>query len=135
MLFVTLARMGLLLLSGFGFLAGTQLSVNHLQHGEVCPIIGPIPACVIVSFGYLMIFLAAVMVQKSWSKPLFYVGWTPVFLLALFGVIIELTQSQICPQGPAGIPQCFISFAMAVICWLLFRKITRRPREIKTITD
>jgi len=135
MLFVTLARMGLLLLSGFGFLAGTQLSVNHLQHGEVCPIIGPIPACVIVFFGYLMIFLAAIIVHKSWSKTLFYFGWTPVFLLALFGVIIELTKGHICPPGPAGIPQCFLSLAMTAICWLLFRKTTQRPREIKTITD
>jgi len=125
MTFATLAHGSLLLLSGFGFLAGAQLSVNHLRHGEICPMIGPVPACIIVFFGYLMVFIATITIRKPWSKNLFYVGWAPVFLLALFGIIIELTKGNICPPGPAGIPQCFFSFAMVVICWSLFKRITR----------
>lgn len=121
-----LARGGLLFLSGFGFIAGARLSITHLQHGEICPMIGPVPACIIVFMGYFMVFVAALMIDKNWSRRIFYMGWTPVFLLALMGVIFELTRGQICPPGPAGIPQCFISLAMAGLCWLLFRRARRK---------
>jgi len=80
-----LARGGLLFLSGFGFIAGARLSITHLQHGEICPMIGPVPACIIVFMGYFMVFVAALMIDKNWSRRVFYMGWTPVFLLALMG--------------------------------------------------
>ncbi len=111
----------LLLISGFGLMAGAKLSLEHIQHGEVCPMLGPVPACIIVFLGYLAVFLAAVFIQKPWAKKLFYTGWTPVFLLAFIGVGLELIKGQTCPPGPAGIPQCFFSLAMITACWLMFR--------------
>ena len=44
-------RLALIGLAGLGMLAGAKLSVEHLQYGEVCPMLGPIPACIIVFLG------------------------------------------------------------------------------------
>jgi len=115
----------LLLLSALGTFAGLRLSLEHLQHGEVCPTLGPIPACIIVFLGYLSVLIAAVGFKKNWAVKFFYLGWTPVFLLALSGVVLELTRGHICPPGGLGIPQCFYSFAMAVIAWILFRVLRK----------
>ena len=122
-----IARFALIALSGIGTLAGARLTFEHLPHGGVCPMLGPIPACIVVFLGYLLILLSAIFLTKSASKKLFYVGWTPVFLLALMGVIVEigvmlgLIKDHICPPGALGIPQCFFSFAMVLICLVLFK--------------
>ena len=122
-----IARFALIALSGIGTLAGARLTFEHLPHGGVCPMLGPVPACIVVFLGYLLILLSAIFLTKSASKKLFYVGWTPVFLLALMGVIAEigvmlgLREDHICPPGALGIPQCFFSFAMVLICLVLFK--------------
>ena len=122
-----LPRLALIILAGFGTLAGLKLSIEHMQHGEVCPMLGPIPACIIVFIGYLCVLITAVLLKKSFVKRLFYIGWTPVFLLALMGVTVEvgvmlgLIKDHICPIGAFGIPQCFFSFAMILICLGLFK--------------
>ena len=90
---------------------------------------GPIPACIIVFLGYLSVMLAAILIKKPFSNRLFYVSWTPVFLLALIGVILELTKGHVCPPGAYGIPQCFFSFAMALICMGLFKLAQKAPRR------
>ena len=122
-----LPRLALIVLAGLGTLAGLRLSIDHMQQGEVCPMLGPIPACIIVFLGYLCVVLAAIFVKSTFSKRLFYIGWTPVFLLALMGVVVEvsvilgLIKDHICPIGAYGIPQCFFSFAMVLICLGLFK--------------
>ena len=122
------ARIALIILAGLGTFAGLRLSITHIQQGEICPVLGPIPACIIVFLGYLCVVLAAFFIKKPFTKRLFYIGWTPVFLLALMGVILELTQGHICPPGAYGIPQCFFSFAMALICLGLFKLALKAPR-------
>ena len=114
-------RIALVAIAGFGTLAGLKLSIEHIQHGEVCPMLGPVPACIIVFLGYLCVVLAALFLKRTFAKRLFYVGWTPVFLLALMGVVLELTQGHTCPPGAYSIPQCFFSLAMALICLGLFK--------------
>ena len=94
----TIARIGLRLLSGFGLTAGAGLSLEHLKTGEVCPMLGPMPACILVFLGYALVFIAGIGASKSWASKVFYIGWTPVFLLALMGVILELTRGQTCPH-------------------------------------
>lgn len=122
-----LPRLALIILAGLGTLAGLKLSLEHLQHGEVCPMLGPIPACIIVFLGYLCVVLAAIFIKRRFTRRLFYIGWTPVFLLALMGVMVEvgviigLIEDHICPIGAYGIPQCFFSFAMVLICLGLFK--------------
>jgi len=96
MTFATLAHGSLLLLSGFGFLAGAQLSVNHLRHGEICPMIGPVPACIIVFFGYLMVFIALPKVTfalraqlefRNVSSHLLWPLYAGLFLRELLGTL------------------------------------------------
>ena len=120
-----LYRLLLVLVSGFGALAGLSLTVEHIQTGEVCPHLGPIPACYLVLVAYAMIFASAFTLGKSIGVRLFVVGWIIVFGLAASGVVMELIVGETCPPGPAGIPQCFISFSMAVAC-LVFFVLARR---------
>ena len=121
----SIAHLALIVLAGLGTIAGASLSWEHLQHGEICPMLGFVPACIVVFLGYLAILLATIFIKKSYSTKLFYVGWTPVFFLALAGVGLELTNGDTCPPGAIGIPQCFYSFAMAVASLLLFRTVAR----------
>jgi len=113
-----------------GTSAGVKLSLQHFQHGEVCPMVGPIPACNIVFFGYLFILIAAFISRHSKSKTLFFVGWIPVLALASFGVILELVRGETCPPGGFGIPQCFYSFAMAVIVFGLFFFVRKKHLQL-----
>lgn len=116
-----LFRLALGLLSGFGAYAGGSLSLRHAQTGEICPMLGPIPACYLVFLGYLLVFVSAVITERPIARKLFYLGWTPVFLLALTGVTLELTKGHVCPPGALGIPQCFYSFTMALLCLGFFK--------------
>jgi len=109
----------LILLSAFGVFFGAALSLSHLRTGDVCPLIGPVPACLIVFSGYSLILISAIFVNGK-TISLFYLGWSPVLTLALVGVTLELTQGQICPAGVGNVPQCFYSLAMAVLCFALF---------------
>ena len=120
------ARYGLLILTGWGLLNGTLLSLQHIQQGEVCPMFGPIPACFIVFLGYLLMFIAAIFIADRPKGKLFIIGWIPVFLLAFSGVAIEITGTKICPAGAYGIPKCFYSFAVTVLTLLLFIFIRRQ---------
>jgi len=116
-----LLRTILFMISAFGTFAGARLSLLHLQQGEVCPMVGPLPACILVFLGYLGVCLSAIFIQKTWASRAFYLGWTPVFILACIGVGLELFKGNVCPNGPANIPQCFFSLGMAAICWVLYR--------------
>ncbi|MEP6342427.1 MAG: hypothetical protein ABJ275_03855 [Maricaulaceae bacterium] len=123
----TIARLALIALAGLGTFGGLSLTAQHIKHGEVCPMIASVPACIIVFLGYLCVLLAAIFIKNSFAKRLFYIGWTPVFLLALMGVLIEvgvmlgIVKDHICPIGAYNIPQCFFSFAMVLICLVLYK--------------
>ena len=114
------ARIALLLLALFGAIAGINLSISHLSTGETCPVIGPLPACYLVAIGYSLVALSAISATAKWSRIIFFIGWTPVALLAGFGVVLELAGRETCPRGAGNIPQCFYSFLMALICLVLF---------------
>ena len=82
----------LMLIAAFGAFAGLRLTLEHLQVGEICPTLGPLPACLVVFLGYLLVLIAAIAQQKQWAQKAFYIGWSPIFILALFGSIWELVQ-------------------------------------------
>lgn len=115
------ARFGLIILTALGTLAGAKLTLEHLKHGEVCPTLGPIPACIIVLLGYALMLFAAVFIMKQQAKLTFILGWVPVFLLAFIGVTLELIQGETCPAGGFGLPQCFFSLGMVLACLFLFK--------------
>lgn len=50
-----LARYALISLALLGTIAGASLSTSHLQTGETCPMLGPLPACYVVFIGYMLI--------------------------------------------------------------------------------
>lgn len=114
------ARAALLVLALFGAIAGINLSISHLSTGETCPIIGPLPACYLVAIGYSLVAISAISATAKWSRNIFFLGWTPVAVLAGFGVVLELAGRDTCPPGAGNIPQCFYSFLMALICLILF---------------
>lgn len=114
------SRLLLILVSGFGTLAGAQLTFGHLQTGEVCPELGPIPACYLVLGAYALILISALLIKRAYASRLFFPGWLVVFGLAASGVTLELMVGDTCPAGPADIPQCFFSFLMASLCLIFF---------------
>ncbi|VAV86592.1 hypothetical protein MNBD_ALPHA06-1805 [hydrothermal vent metagenome] len=119
-----IGRFALVLLTGFGVFAGANLSWQQITIGDICPMLGPVPACFVVLAGYALM-LVSVFVVVRMRKLLFFAGWVPVMGLASIGVVLELLQGDICPPGPAAIPQCFISLAMVVLCLLLFLKFVQ----------
>ena len=122
------ARYALVLLALLGTSAGASLSIEHFQTGETCPMLGPIPACFIVFAGYGLISLNAILASKLDLKSLFFLGWTPIFLLAAMGVSLEIFGQDVCPPGAFGIPQCFYSLAMALLCLGLFLILRKHSR-------
>ena len=118
-------RIILSLLAGFGAYAGVNLSIGHFHTGDVCPMLGPVPACYLVFVGYVLAAIAP-WIPVSLGRPAFWIGWTPVAALATFGVVLELTQGDVCPKA-GGVPQCFYSFGLAALV-LLFWILHRRRR-------
>ena len=94
--------------------------------------LGPLPACIIVFLGYLLMFIATIFIADKAKSKLFLIGWLPVFLLALSGVVVEISGTTICPAGAYGIPQCFYSFAVTVLTLLLFIFTRRQILSAKT---
>ena len=117
-------RTSIILLASIGVLGVGRISITHWTGEASCPMIGPLPACYIILIGYSLIVLSMYPhVQKA--LVLFVIGWAPVMLLALTGVVGELTGVLQCPHLEIGIPQCYISAALALIigliAWLLFK--------------
>lgn len=111
-----------------GFWGGAALSLHHLVAGDVCPTLASVPACYLVSAGYALIFAAAWSPRRA-SFVLFFAGFLPVFLLAIVGVTLELTQGNICPRALGFIPQCFLSLALASITVALFWRLRGARRR------
>ena len=113
-----MARIVLSLLAAFGAYSGLNLSLGHFHTGDVCPMIGPVAACYLVFIGYVLAMIAP-WIPVKFGRPAFWIGWTPVAGLATFGVVLELTQGDVCPKA-GGVPQCFYSFALAAIVLVLW---------------
>jgi len=80
--------------------------------GNGCPTIGPVPACYVVAICYALMGLAA-LINPARLNLMFWVGWAPVFLLALSGTVLEISGTPTCPIGAGGTPLCFYSLALA----------------------
>ena len=117
-------RTAIILLASIGVLGVGRISIIHWTGEASCPMIGSLPACYIILIGYSLIVLSMYPhVQKA--LVLFLIGWAPVMLLALTGVVGELTGVLQCPHLENGTPQCYISAALALtiglLAWFLFR--------------
>ena len=111
---VGLAGFSIYVLSGI-----IPISITHFHTCDACPVIGPIPACYMVSACYAAMGVASLL----WTKPLkwlFFAGATPVILLALVGTSLELMGRPTCPVSETGTPLCFYSLAVGLSMLILF---------------
>ena len=116
----TLSFKILLGITGLMSLAGLYgvipVSYNTFTGENPCPMIGVVPACYLVTIGYFLMFLASV----RRNKAMFFIGWTPVFLLAAVGTIFELCGIDTCPKSESNVPMCYYSFGFALTIGLVF---------------
>ena len=105
-------------IASMGAFGGGVLSLEHLHTGEACPMLGPIPACMLVFAGYAAIVISALL-PRAWFTKLFYLGWTPVFGLALVGAFLHAFIGDTCPVKESGMPQCYMSLALAALMFVL----------------
>jgi len=117
-------RTAIVLLASIGVLGVGRISIIHWTGETSCPMIGSLPACYIILIGYSLIVLSMYpRLQKA--SVLFLIGWVPVVMLALTGVVGELTDVLQCPHLENGTPQCYLSAALALfiglLTWLLFK--------------
>ena len=113
-----LFRALLIAAASLGAYQGGALSLEHLHTGEACPLLGPIPACMLVFAGYAAITISALL-PRGWFTKLFYLGWTPVFGLALVGAVLHTFVGDTCPVSENGVPQCYMSLGLAVLMFVL----------------
>ncbi len=119
-------------LSGFGFYQGVTLSVDQLATGNACPSLGPLPACYLVAVSYGLVSLAWVLrfiikpapvsPTSSMVGKVFYVGFLPIFILAVIGSVSEAFGFQVCPHTASGFPKCVISLIVGLIILFSWRR-------------
>lgn len=114
----------LALAAGTGAVAGLLLSYQHLLTGQICPLLGPLPACYLVFIGYALV-AASAFLEKPAASFAFWLGWAPISGLALTGSVLELVQGGVCPRTAGDIPQCYLSLLIAaalLALWLLLNR-------------
>ena len=107
----------LFILTTVGFIYGLKLSYDTWMQISPCPSLGVIPACYLVTIGYLLMILSLI----STSKITFYLGWFTVFLLAFVGSALETTFHNVCPRLENGLPMCYISLSITLLLLLFYR--------------
>ena len=114
-----LIRAIIIVLAVLGMWGVGNISLSHWSAEETCPMLGPAPACYLILAGYTLMF-ASMFAPLKISLPVFIIGWTPVILLALAGVVGELTATLSCPASSIGIPKCYFSALLSAAIGLLY---------------
>ena len=105
-------RLGIVVVASLVLAGLFPLILDELRGIDACPMLGPIPACYPVGFGYFAMAVAVIFSPRRLT-PLFLLGWAPVFLLALTGSTLEILGRPTCPASPSGTPLCYFSLAVA----------------------
>ena len=115
-----------------GLFGALRLSYVTSTTDNDCPILVGIPVCYVILLGYALIAIAQFTGMPVKSR-LFWIGWLPVFLLAITGTMLELVDGQTCPKNDTGLPLCYVSLAIIIliaICFLLInRPVTCRSKQ------
>lgn len=125
-----LPRISIIILALFGVWGVAKISMNHWTGESACPMIGQAPICYIILIGYSLIVLSMYPQLKK-AAIVFLLGWLPVMLFALTGVIGELTNTLQCPQTPTGIPACYFSAAFSLIIGIFSLLVFRNNEQYK----
>jgi len=116
------------LLLAFGFVGGLNLSYINFQ-GTLCPHLGPIPVCYIVTLAYGLMILAIIIRHNGCKHYLFAAGWGTAFVIAFFASAAELLGGGgVCPTSGGSVrggsggstPLCYVSLALLIIILILF---------------
>lgn len=103
-------------LSLMGFVGALSVSYNTFTGLKPCPQLFIVPACYAVALGYGLILLSLLFKKNK----VFYIGWTPVFVIALLASISELSGVDTCPKNAAGLPLCYASLLMLVAIFISY---------------
>ncbi|MGK0238148.1 MAG: hypothetical protein ACI92G_001612 [Candidatus Pelagisphaera sp.] len=103
-------------LAAFALWTVIPLSYTTFKGVNECPSIAGIPACYIVTIGYLAVAFSCLLKRKL----LFFIGWSPVFLLATIGSTAELFGFDICPRSETNTPMCYYSLAFSLLIFGTF---------------
>jgi len=127
----------IIILSSIGLWGVGGISLMH-WHGEAsCPMLGNMPACYLILVAYGLIFGSMLLSINKKSLVIFLIGWLPVILLGLAGVIGEITSTLACPTSEIGIPKCYFSTGLAMMIGLLYSQAYRRiyKRRLKDLIN
>lgn len=118
-----------LLLSIFGVVEAFNISHLHFSTEESCPTVAVLPACYVVLICYSAMSLAwlgkltpKISLLRRYGNHLFWIGFSPAFLLALIGSTGEIFGFVDCPETPGGLPKCFVSLGFVLVLaalWVL----------------
>ena len=125
-----LPRLSIIILALFGVWGVAKISMSHWTGESACPMIGQAPICYIILVGYCLIVLSMYPQLKK-AAIVFLLGWLPVVLFALAGVIGELTNTFQCPQTPTGIPACYFSATFSLILGAISLRVFRSNEQDK----
>lgn len=112
---ITSTLLGLLL--AFASYKAGALSLEQWNNPGACPSIGPVPACYLVLAGFLLALIG----HLGHFRKLFFAGLGFPTALALFASIGEIGGFVECPKTESGTPMCFISLALCILCWILWK--------------
>jgi len=112
-------------LSGIALWAVIPISYNTYKGVNPCPNVSIVPACHIVTVGYLLMALSCLLKKKT----LFYIGWSPVFLLAAIGSISEVAGIDVCPKSASNTPMCYYSLGFSLVIAASFYAWTKTRRS------
>ena len=114
-----------------GLYGAASVSYTTITGTAPCPSVGFVPACFVVFIGYLLMLIASIAIlQQRQLNRLFFIGWTPVFLLAFIGSLFELSNGATCPKSNSGLPLCYVSLSFALVVIGLYTLLIKM-RNIK----
>lgn len=86
-----------------------DLSYDHWMNGEVCPSLIGIPACYIILFCVVLLFISHFRLVNDKNIG-FYFGTGLPWLIAFYATVKQALQIIQCPKSSSGIPMCYLSF-------------------------
>ena len=102
-----------------GLYGALSVSYTTITGTDPCPDVQGLPACFVVTVGYLMMVTSLVISNFGWKKRMFLSGWLVVFLIAVTGTLLEIMNGNTCPHSADGLPLCYVSLAFSILILML----------------
>lgn len=112
-------------LAGAGFLLTGWLVLSELFREATCPELFGVPACFLVSAGYLAAIVGTWLNDTKKGQVLLYIGAGAVTLIGVYFSLGEVRGVTECPSFE-GLPMCYLSLATGAT--ILALELLRRRR-------